>query len=206
MAVPAPDKQEIIDALDGAARRFILMLRSIEDRSPVAVGHWTIGDVGAHVAWMSEEVYPGVVAGRGTSVTEARGLDGIEEESGRYLRDNPERRPPPLAAQIERGIQEVVEGLDSLDGDPELTWHAGLRLPTTSIAAILLGELLVHGWDIERAAGRTWSIERGDALLVSAGHLPLLPHYVDPESSAEVRLAYEDNLRGLRFALLFDRG
>ncbi|MGH2736576.1 MAG: SCP2 sterol-binding domain-containing protein, partial [Actinomycetota bacterium] len=48
--------------------------------------------------------------------------------------------------------------------------------------------------------------ERGDALLVSAGLLPLLPYYVDPESSAEVQSAYEVNLRGLRFALLFDRG
>ena len=49
--------------------------------------------------------------------------------------------------------------------------------------ALLLGEQLIHGHDIARAAGVPWPISQSDALLVADGAVRVLPDYVRPAGS-----------------------
>jgi hypothetical protein len=54
--------------------------------------------------------------------------------------------------------------------------------PLSTLLAVELGEVLVHGHDIARASGLPWSIDRAQA--AAGGMLPLLPHLVDRERAA----------------------
>lgn len=65
----------------------------------------------------------------------------------------------------------------------------------------------MHGLDIARTVRAPWPIARRDALLVVDGVMAMVPSYVDPEASANVRASYELRFRGgRRYRLVVDRG
>src|SRR5271165_2572012 len=64
-----------------------------------------------------------------------------------------------------------------------------------------------HGLDIARAAHRTWSISREDALLIIPGVFSMAPHYVHPSRGAGLRASFELRMRGGgRYRLAVHRG
>jgi hypothetical protein len=58
--------------------------------------------------------------------------------------------------------------------------------------------VLVHGFDIARAAGLPWHIDRQHAVLTHKAYTPLLPYTLDGEHAAGVRLAIDLRVRGMR--------
>ena len=66
------------------------------------------------------------------------------------------------------------------------------------MTSAMLGELLLHGWDIARATGARPTIARREALLVIDGIVALIPNYVDPEKTRGLHVTYELRLRGGR--------
>lgn len=59
------------------------------------------------------------------------------------------------------------------------------------MARIVLGEQLVHGLDLARAAGANWDISRQDALEVIQGVMTVVPDYMDPVAARHVAVSYE---------------
>ncbi|HZU45657.1 MAG TPA: hypothetical protein VFA16_00150, partial [Mycobacterium sp.] len=72
----------------------------------------------------------------------------------------------------------------------------GLVLEPAFMTCLLLGEQLVHGLDIARAAHQPWSIRREDALLVLPAVLELAPNYLRPDRARGVHVSFELRLRG----------
>jgi len=72
----------------------------------------------------------------------------------------------------------------------------GLSLTVPVMTAALLGEQLVHGLDVARAAGAAWTITPQDAALVIDGVMAMVPDYVDRQAAAGRRVSYELRLRG----------
>lgn len=97
-----------------------------------------------------------------------------------------------------------------LTPETELTWHAQITLPATTMAAIVVGEVLVHGHDVAMASRQTWSMDADSARMTAMGLVPLLPHYVDREATADVRARVLLSLRGgqkqTRLVFVVDRG
>jgi SCP-2 sterol transfer family len=75
-------------------------------------------------------------------------------------------------------------------------WHAGLRMPLSTLLAVACGEYLVHGRDIARAAGRRWPVPADWARTVFFGLLPIVPHYLRAEQAHGRPARYDIRLRG----------
>jgi hypothetical protein len=75
------------------------------------------------------------------------------------------------------------------------------------MTAALLGEHVVHGLDITRAAGLPWAITPEDANMVLTGLMAMVPGYVDRKAAAGRHLSYGLRLRGgPGYRLSFDDG
>lgn len=124
-------------------------------------------------------------------------LDDIDAANARSLAADPERDPRALAGRAVDGERAFVAHARTLAGDPAVTPFAGVDVPFSSLLAIELGEILVHGWDIARAAGLPWRIAPDHAALALWGYVPLLPHMLDAQRATGVRLAIELRIRGV---------
>jgi hypothetical protein len=93
-----------------------------------------------------------------------------------------------------------------------ITWIGGTQLPPSAVACHLLEELLVHGYDISRAAGTRWQIEPAHAALaILGGAVPIVSaspqSWVRPDRAAGVQVRAEFRLRRHgAFALAVDNG
>lgn len=205
MAVIAspPSIERLCDSLLGASGRLATMLRRGPDPSAPSIGVWTLGETAAHVS-SSSAYFLAVARGQ---VIEPEDLDHVDRSNAAGLAADPERMPGVLADRLEQGEEELVSYARSVDGDPIVRPFVGVDLPLSSVLAIELGELLVHGDDIARAARRSWRIPRDDAALTLEGFLPLLPFVVDERRARDVVMRCELRIRGgSRVVVVIDHG
>ena len=173
------------------------LMRQVTDPARPAVGFWTIGETARHVAG-SPEYFLGVA--RGDRVPER--LDEVAAGNARALAEDPERDPRILVTRYEQGIRELAGYAGTVTGDPMAEPFAGVRVPLSTVLAVELGETLVHGFDIARAAGLPWRIGTVHAIRTHEGYLPLLPFMLNSERAAGLRLRVELRVRGMARTLL----
>ncbi|HEX8934537.1 MAG TPA: maleylpyruvate isomerase family mycothiol-dependent enzyme, partial [Pseudonocardiaceae bacterium] len=205
MEMVKADKDRLVVSIEAATNQLCAVLRSASDPDVRAVGTWTVRDVGAHLA-SGVPLYTGIVRGEGSTYT---CLDRIAELNAAGITAITNRDRETLADQIESAVAEFVTAVRTTPGDPKVAYHAGILLPVSSVTAILLGEMLIHGYDIAKASGRPWVIPPEHAGLVLRGALPILPYFVDRAAAAGVRASFDIRLRGKdgpRVQLAFDDG
>jgi uncharacterized protein (TIGR03083 family) len=199
----SPSVAPLCDSLVAASGRLATMLRRDPDPSAPSIGVWTLGETAAHVS-SSSAYFLAVARGQ---VVEPEDLDHVDRSNAARLAADPERTPRILADRLEQGEEELVAYARSVDGDPIVRPFVGVDLPLSSVLAIELGELLVHGDDIARAARRSWRIARDDAALTLEGFLPLLPFVVDERRAQDVVMRCELRIRGgSRAVVVIDHG
>jgi uncharacterized protein (TIGR03083 family) len=103
---------------------------------------------------------------------------------------------PSLADRVEAAADDLLAAAERLQPDQEVSWHAGLRMPLSTVLAVACGECLVHGRDIARAAGRPWPVPADWARTVFLGLLPVVPHYLRAERAQGRPARYDIRLRG----------
>lgn len=188
----SPSIGRLCDALEAASARFVALLRSEPDPSAHAIGTWSVGETAAHVS-MSGGYFLAVLRGE---MDDPEVIDENAENNARYLATHPERRPSVLADLAEANDGALVAHARTLEGDPIVEPFAGAKVPASSALAVELGEVLVHGYDIARAARARWTIPRAEAALAVEGFVPLLPFIVDEERARGRRLRCELRIRG----------
>jgi hypothetical protein len=189
-------------AVAQACRQFTQLLRSAPDPAAVAVGSWTAAETAAHVAEIID-VETAMVEGRGSPAPD---LD-IAAFNAEHLRGYTERDPSRIADRVDVLAAGFVDAVRSRPAATAVAWHAGIALPLTSIVAVVLSEVLVHGFDVARAERRRWSIDRGHAALAIDGLAPLLPHYLDSEAAAGLSACFDVRVRGgSRHYYVIERG
>jgi hypothetical protein len=67
----------------------------------------------------------------------------------------------------------------------------GVAMTPPTLVSICLGEQLIHGLDLARAAGQPWSIDRSDALRVIPGIMAIAADYLDQQTANGLHLDYE---------------
>ncbi|HWG12845.1 MAG TPA: maleylpyruvate isomerase family mycothiol-dependent enzyme [Streptosporangiaceae bacterium] len=214
--VTAPDSGTAHDstlpataALPAAAERTAQLMREITDpNAPVPGLRWTAAELAAHVV-ADLRTYTGVVAGQGPAV--APGTAPAAElgaaENQRQLAEYPERSLDRLAAELTRSMTGFVAAAEAAPPGAQLGSPIGVAMTPATIAAIVLGEQLIHGLDLARVAGRDWPIDAADARLVIPGAVDLLPAYLDQEAARGPRARYELRFGGdLRYQLAVDDG
>jgi putative sterol carrier protein len=193
-------------ALAEAVARTAQLWRSIADSAvPVPGLTWTAGQTAAHmVADMREytEALTRHVNGDDAAInipdgSPARARTAVNDQ---HLINVSERELHRLADMLEETATRylaVASAFDTVERVEILTAD-GLVLEPAVMTCLLLGEQLVHGLDIARAAHRSWSIGREDALLVIPAVLSLAPKYLRPSRTKNLNISFELRIRGAR--------
>ena len=188
----------------------VALVRGVPDANSASVGTWTVGDVAAHLSHVFR-ADTDAIAGKPVPeaiVTKA----GIAEATAKILAEDSERDPAVLADRISTLATEF-DDVASRSRSVTLDWLQGTRLPPSAVACHLLNECLIHGHDIAKATGRSWTIQRHHALLaIEAFVLPLIAAlpptaFVNQEQAGSFRARIELRLRGgRRTVMVFDHG
>jgi hypothetical protein len=156
----------------------------------------------AHVL-IGLRLYPEMLAGASTGWAS---LSDGEAENARLLAEMPERGPKEIAEAIDVAAPKFREVFASY-AEEYAPWHTGLRLPPAAVVGVLVGEMLIHGWDIATAIERPWTIDAPDACIALAALIPVAPHFVDAEAARGFSATYRIRLRrGPSFTLTFTDG
>jgi uncharacterized protein (TIGR03083 family) len=191
-------------ALQAAAGQVTALLRALPDGNvPIPRCEWTVAETAIHLV-AGTRVYRACARGEGSPVVD---LDALPEMNARLFRDFPTRDPPALADLLDAAVAKFVAATERARGDEPIAWHLGYVLPISAMTALLVGEMLLHGYDVARATRRPWSIAAAHARYALAGLAAVLPLAVDAEAARGVTVAYEIRVRGgPRFVCRFDRG
>lgn len=101
-----------------------------------------------------------------------------------------------LAEMLRGQAEQYLAAAADADETADILTPNGLVVTPPIMTSLLLGEQLVHGLDIARAARETWSISHRDALLVLPGALATAPRYLRPSVGHDVDVSYELRIRG----------
>lgn len=210
----ARDSTGLLEALRGAAERTARMVRAVPDGGARVPGmNWTAAETAAHLVGEAS-FYTGFLTGQRDARDYLNGDPGRQSAAERnaaantrQLREFPERDLSRLAEAIVTAAEEFAgAAAGRADSDRALVTN-GMTLTVPVMSALLLGEQVIHGLDIARAAGLPWTITPQDSLLVLAGALAVLPDYVDQRAATGRHVSYELRLRGgPGYRLSFDDG
>lgn len=153
---------------------------------------WTVGEAAAHLVTGARE-YRAYFEGRASDVERVDQVAGVNQS---YLADYPERDPSRIAGDLSPAFEDLLRAYDAAGPDAMLSWHVGSKVRAGDALGVILGELLVHGWDIAQGLGRPWAIEPDDAVTVLLASLSIAPLYVDKTKSAGMNGAIRARLRG----------
>jgi uncharacterized protein (TIGR03083 family) len=197
-AVAPPDKARALAELPASIEQFCgLIVRG--DLDGHSIGQWSASDVAAHVA-TTLEMNVDVACGRGSPVGT---VDDVPALCQSALESVADRSPQALVKRIRRAVGELTDAVSGRDGNPEVPWHTGLLVPLSTVPALMVGEAMIHGYDIARVHGRPWTIPTRWAETILRGLLQGLRPYFLPERSAGLHADIEVRLRGTRFRVLF---
>jgi uncharacterized protein (TIGR03083 family) len=207
--------QESLDALRRAAATTGELLGAIS--ASQASAHvpglaWTVAETAAHlVALLRQSAAFASGARDGAAERAALPLSaGVGERmalgNARELDRFDQRRIPVLRQLLESSVDEYATLIAARrDGAPVETLF-GPEEPAAMTAA-LVGEQLVHGFDLARAVGQSWTIDPDAARLTLNGLASLLPYMVDTEATRRLRARIEVRIVGNpRFTLVLDHG
>lgn len=208
------DTAEVRDALVAATERTAQLIRGAPDTSARVPGlTWTVGETAAHLVG-GFAGYTGFVNGsRDAREDLARmlGTDSPPERAqvvnARMLQEIIERDGDRLADLLASAADRYLEAVAAYRLDePILTW-TGVPMTVPVMTSALLGELVLHGWDIARATGAQATVDRREALLVLAGVVALVPEYIDRQKTRGLHVTYELRFRGgRRYVIAIDDG
>jgi len=115
-----------------------------------------------------------------------------------------------LAERIEAGVSAFLAATADRPGTDRLPtpWYGdGMELDLDSATCLLLAEQLVHGYDLARASRQPWPATPVQARLAIHGPVAMMASYVNPETTAHLRAAYDIAVRGgPRFFVQIDHG
>lgn len=215
------------DALRAEVDRVTTLLRTIRNPTAPALGRWTIAELAMHLsqAWI---IVPSLAREDRSAILGLLPELRAEAQSASFLADlwelpqatvlgvdtDPERDLRTLADRIEERAAAFLATLRGSSPSEVRPWLVeGTKVPLSALACHLLNETMVHGYDMARADGRRWPIDRAPAALVIEEFLfpavqALEPRtMVDQQRAAGKHVTYELRLRGGgRYVFAFDDG
>jgi hypothetical protein len=213
---PAADTRNAHDttliALRDAAGRSAELLRRVGDGAvPVPGLTWTAAETAAHVIGELRDYTQALTRHTNGYMTHANRTQESPSEMGavvnaRQLTEVVERDMGLLADMVVAAAQTYLAAAAVADKDATIPVANGLVLSPATMTSLLLGEQVIHGLDIARAAGTRWDIRPRDALMVIPGALSVAPYYLT-RSALTTRASFELRIRGANgYRMAVDHG
>ncbi len=180
----------LLGAIEKTAFRVSLLMRSASHSERKAIGTWTVGETANHLAHCYtsfSDTFEGTF-----SVAPA----DVDAHNAEVLAEDPVRDLDVLADRVDADAPKYLEVAGGFDQDSPVDFFTGIRVPASAVSATLLGEALVHGYDIAKAEGLPWPIDPEHAVLTMEGLVPVMVHFVDQDAAAGLQACYEIRLRG----------
>jgi uncharacterized protein (TIGR03083 family) len=203
---PAEDSRRAygptLHALRGAVARSADLWRHIDKPDAPAPGLiWTAAETAAHVVGDLRDYTQALTRHANGYMTHAnRPTESPSRLSAkvnaRHLDEVPERNLHRLADMLEAAADAYLNAAAAANPTASIATPNGLVVGPPTMAALLLGEQLVHGLDISRTAKIPWPIAAADAYLVIPGVLAVAPQYLRPHRAAGVHNSFELRMRG----------
>jgi hypothetical protein len=201
-------REALREAVTGTAE----LLRSVDDAHATVPGlAWTAAETAAHMVGELRDYGQALTRHTNGYMTHAnRAQESPSRMSAvvnaRQLSEIPNRDMTRLAWLLEDAATAYLAATDTADETAEIPAANGLVLHPSTMTSLLLGEQLIHGFDIARAASTRWDITPRDALLVIPGALTVAPYYLRPTAAA-ARVSFELRIRGANaYRMAVDRG
>ena len=185
------------DAIAGATERVAELIASIPDPLALAPDSpWTVRDFAAHL----------ILAG-GQYTDMAHGVPSpyqsveptyLHAEFTRRQADIAETDPTKLSRLFVDAMEGYLDATSDLPGDTPVIMHGQNPYTVAGMAGVLLGEELLHGYDIATAIGRPWPLDPADTELVLAAYAPVLGFLLNPETTPGLSAGFGIELRGIR--------
>ena len=197
------DAEEVSRSIEEVAGRVAAMVRGIAQLEVPTKGlAWSLRQTAAHLvaaASLNAELLAGNIEPH-----DAKDIAALNEESlaqvGAVTREE-------LADAITGAALDLVAAARAHPEGQKVRWVNGVEQDIGTVLGAVLGEFLVHGFDIARSAGRPWDIRREHAAQVIAALIPVMPMFVHQENAAGFRGSFDIRLRGgVRFVANFDDG
>ncbi len=195
-----------------ATGELLAAMNDHQDIVPVPGLAWTVSETAAHLVTLltSSAAY---ASGARDGAAERAALPphgGAAERmafgNARELDGLVERRLPVLRQLLASAVDEYATAITGRRGSGPVQTAFGQEDPAVMTAA-LVGEQLVHGFDLARAVGQRWSIDPDAARLALTGTAPLLPYLVNAEAIRDIGARIEFRIVGApRFTLVLDHG
>jgi uncharacterized protein (TIGR03083 family) len=207
----------VIDARDArlcllaAAARTAELIESLAMDPPVSGSEWTVGDTAAHLIFALRGFTSSALGDYAewfeweAMIPNTRTPVRVEVLNRTLLAVEPRGSAAEMAAWITKGAEAFVAASASLHPDQAMPtpWYGPDETLTVAEATcLLLGEQVVHGYDVATAAGRKWPISKQDALLIFQAVRAMMPKIADPAGIGDVNATYELHLgRADRFVV-----
>jgi hypothetical protein len=191
-----------LDAMRHAVVRSAALWRDLDSPDAPAPGlKWTAAETAAHVVGDLRDYTQALTRHANGYMTHAnRSTESPSQLSAkvnaRHLEEVPERNLPRLADMLEAQAAAYLNAAVTADTAAEIATPNGLVVGPSTMAALLLGEQVIHGLDIARAAGLPWTVSADDALLVFPGVMTVAPQYLRPNRATDVHISFELRMRG----------
>jgi uncharacterized protein (TIGR03083 family) len=178
--------------LPAVTGRFAELVVSAPDLSVLARGSkWTVREVAVHVA-VGARAFADLAADPTPALPSMVTLGG---EIERRMADVGETDPSKVAALTQDAVEEFIDAWVDRPADDPVDWD-GSPVTAATLAGVLLGEVVMHGYDMAYAVGRPWPIYPGHAGLILGAYGPLFPHIVDPVATKRHTAGYAIDLGG----------
>lgn len=189
------------DALRRASEATGRLLTSLPGATVAIPGSlWNAREVGGHLVF-SLRALTDIARGHDPGITDVSDTgtfhDRVAAVNARAVALEP---PRDLTVLAELVVDSARGFLDATGGTPgsdllDIPWY-GAALDVETATCLLLGEQLVHGYDVARAVDARWPIAPEDARLVIRGARSLLPLMVDPDAARGLHAGYGIRVRG----------
>lgn len=218
LGIPGPAEDTRIahdktkDALRASAGRTAELLRCLDSvGAPVPGLTWTAAETAAHLVGELRDYALALTRHTNGYLTHAnRPMESPSRMSAlvnaRQLIDVPERNVSRLADMVEEAAIAYLAAATAADEAASIPAANGLVLSPSTMTGLLVGEQVIHGLDIARAAKARWDIEPSDALTIIPAVLTVAPRYLR-RSAVTAHVSFELRIRGANhYRMAVDQG
>ena len=199
---------EARSALTATTGRVASLLRSLPSADvSIPNSAWTVREAAVHLVYMAD-VYTEIVTGTPGPIA---GFDvaTVARRNDERNADIPETDPGKLADMLITSTSRFAEVTAGRPGTETVRYveFSSRDIDLVTAAGVLLGEILIHGYDLATAVGAPWPISSSEALLVLAGYAPVIGMVTNPDTARGHTAGYDVDMRGgPRFTIRFVDG